>query len=589
MDGVGDRVESLQPTLEAASNSPMKRIADDDLEDFDIVDLSDAVLDLTMKEGGISKAHWKPPGANTNCQACHLKFDLIDKKHWCHRCGGLFCKSCVSYRRKLSPQATPDPIHGMYYNVCINCFKQEPEQSVGPSRNYSNHFTLLRNQHLKERDSMVRHAAAALCQACKESGMASSISKSLGIDPEWTKVNFCAKKVASSFSVCLVCQAKFGITLHRHHCRLCGRVFCDKCLFRSIEIFDDETGNVKLDILHPEYEREKSIILRGCEQCLEALEKATKLEARLQRSLSRSMSTGTEVTEATLFEAKFVQPSPAFEKVMEVHPKIVKALKLLQTTISQFQEDINSLVGKEKSGSLQGISLKLAKHEGDVKGLFSSLRTFAQILKKTKARPMNVSEKRIAENLYTQLVLSLGDNVGPFRACCSALMDFFPEGVLAQTRALVDAEGLKNTLLVVRQLGIESLLFEDLKDVSVALAGVTQQLHGKIRELMEISNSEQFVDDVMEKVDKFVHLSIKTNSFIIKYQGNPKWKELVLSVWNSTFRAIYTQLKRKTSLEVIGVIEPWINEVWKEGCDRITTLQRRDVEEEKEWEMIDSK
>eukprot|EP00056_Hartaetosiga_gracilis_P008301 m.118401 g.118401 ORF g.118401 m.118401 type:complete len:213 (-) comp12892_c2_seq7:1608-2246(-) len=169
---------------------------DDGYEDdgFEIVDASDAVLDLNTMHltkqkhaEGITKAHWKPPTAETNCETCHLKFDLIDKKHWCYRCGGLFCKKCVGYRRKLSPQAAPDPIHGMYFNVCIKCFKQAPHQSIGPTRNHTQFFQQLRNQSLLRRDEGIRNNSVALCRAYQQRGVSSTLSDTFGIDPEWTE------------------------------------------------------------------------------------------------------------------------------------------------------------------------------------------------------------------------------------------------------------------------------------------------------------------------------------------------------------------------------------------------------------------
>eukprot|EP00056_Hartaetosiga_gracilis_P008300 m.118400 g.118400 ORF g.118400 m.118400 type:complete len:278 (-) comp12892_c2_seq7:332-1165(-) len=249
------------------------------------------------------------------------------------------------------------------------------------------------------------------------------------------------------------------------------------------------------------------------------------------------MVNGSEVTDATLFEAKYIPPSPAFEKLLTLYPHIVNDLNELEKKITTFQEDINSL---EKSGILHGVSLKLAKHEGDVKGLFLSLRGYAHKLKKIKARPMNASEKRIADNLFSRLISSLSDNVGPFRACCSALTDFFPDGVLEKTRAVVDAEGVKNTLIVVRQLGIESMFFDELKDITVSLSDLTKQLHEKISELMKVSEAEQFVDDVMEKVDKFVKLSMKTSPMIIKYKGRENWKECVVCVECNVLVHIHT-------------------------------------------------
>ena len=38
---------------------------------------------------------------------------------------------------------------------------------------------------------------------------------------------------------CAQCQSKFSISVRRHHCRLCGKVFCNKCTKARIVLFDD--------------------------------------------------------------------------------------------------------------------------------------------------------------------------------------------------------------------------------------------------------------------------------------------------------------------------------------------------------------
>ncbi|XP_023635482.1 1-phosphatidylinositol-3-phosphate 5-kinase FAB1A isoform X2 [Capsella rubella] len=60
-----------------------------------------------------------------------------------------------------------------------------------------------------------------------------------------------------SCPVCYECDAQFTVFNRRHHCRLCGRVFCAKCAANSIPSPSDETKNT-----HEEPER-----IRVCNYC----------------------------------------------------------------------------------------------------------------------------------------------------------------------------------------------------------------------------------------------------------------------------------------------------------------------------------
>lgn len=37
---------------------------------------------------------------------------------------------------------------------------------------------------------------------------------------------------------CMICNAEFGILLHKHHCRCCGNLVCDTCSPSCVEIYE---------------------------------------------------------------------------------------------------------------------------------------------------------------------------------------------------------------------------------------------------------------------------------------------------------------------------------------------------------------
>lgn len=50
-----------------------------------------------------------------------------------------------------------------------------------------------------------------------------------------------------SCRVCYECDSQFTIFNRKHHCRLCGRVFCARCTANSIPALSDEPQNVRED------------------------------------------------------------------------------------------------------------------------------------------------------------------------------------------------------------------------------------------------------------------------------------------------------------------------------------------------------
>ncbi|KAK9275469.1 hypothetical protein L1049_022736 [Liquidambar formosana] len=68
-----------------------------------------------------------------------------------------------------------------------------------------------------------------------------------------------------SCRVCYECDSQFTIFNRRHHCRLCGRVFCAKCTANSIPASSDE----------PKTTREDGERIRVCNYCFKQWEQGT--------------------------------------------------------------------------------------------------------------------------------------------------------------------------------------------------------------------------------------------------------------------------------------------------------------------------
>ncbi|KIY64514.1 hypothetical protein CYLTODRAFT_445956, partial [Cylindrobasidium torrendii FP15055 ss-10] len=105
------------------------------------------------------KSLWKPDSSAVTCDNffCRLRFTLLERRHHCRKCGGVFCRSCTARTTPLLDTSSLDFVHpppnapiNSYgalvcdARVCDDCFDQvhgspsssppTPELVYGPSR-----------------------------------------------------------------------------------------------------------------------------------------------------------------------------------------------------------------------------------------------------------------------------------------------------------------------------------------------------------------------------------------------------------------------------------------------------------------------
>lgn len=83
-------------------------------------------------------------------------------------------------------------------------------------------------------------------------------------EPQWVPDKECSK--------CMQCQAKFDFITRKHHCRRCGRCFCDRCCSRKVPLrrmcFVDPVRQCSECVCTSEreedfYERQLKVLLTG--------------------------------------------------------------------------------------------------------------------------------------------------------------------------------------------------------------------------------------------------------------------------------------------------------------------------------------
>jgi len=63
---------------------------------------------------GLSEPLWIPDKECTHCRSCNDRFDFINRRHHCRRCGHCFCSRCCHYIKPLKRMYFVDPVRQCY-------------------------------------------------------------------------------------------------------------------------------------------------------------------------------------------------------------------------------------------------------------------------------------------------------------------------------------------------------------------------------------------------------------------------------------------------------------------------------------------
>jgi predicted Fe-S protein YdhL (DUF1289 family) len=159
---------------------------------------------------------------------CGKEFNpFTRRKHHCRQCGCLFCQDCLFLERRLNLKAEPDH-EGIPSRVCRGCFfdPSKPDE-LGNWISRTEKFIKKRNVVRKETD----------IDTSKVQMM--RVVKNLPGNDKWVpwesddKVRACG---CAGCSYCAIdkpngpCGRSFkGVSEGKHHCRLCGKIFCHGC------------------------------------------------------------------------------------------------------------------------------------------------------------------------------------------------------------------------------------------------------------------------------------------------------------------------------------------------------------------------
>lgn len=83
------------------------------------------VIDTHTSPFTISEPAWVPDTQCPHCNQCQGKFDFMNRRHHCRRCGKCFCDSCCSHKVRLQRMLFVDPVR--HCKSCSNISQKESD------------------------------------------------------------------------------------------------------------------------------------------------------------------------------------------------------------------------------------------------------------------------------------------------------------------------------------------------------------------------------------------------------------------------------------------------------------------------------
>ena len=185
------------------------------------------------------------------CGDCKKEFATpSETKHHCRACGGGFCDKCSS-------KTMPVPWRGwgnIPVRVCNNCYthhhgKQEKRVKTSGKSSSSDSrqkktitdskmdSTSARVKDINKTDSSEANVTARYVGEVMQSAVGlvtGAISYPKGVIVESARPVYWVSD--DKITSCYNCKSEFGANDSKHHCRACGRGFCDKCSTHQLPV-----------------------------------------------------------------------------------------------------------------------------------------------------------------------------------------------------------------------------------------------------------------------------------------------------------------------------------------------------------------
>ena len=431
----------------------------------------------------LKRSHWKSSSKADKCfdAKCSQRLSRLTKKRNCCMCGEVFCQKCTSFRRKLSPDATPDPTLGKPCHVCHTCFNTDIDD-IGNECDWT-HFFVERRRHLisslrqKEEESlsmpipslMVSHKVKRerVQQELNRLtiGFAGSNSwiKSMLSIPAWQKSPHWKEPRRSH--QCLDCHSSFKKLSKKVNCRVCGQVYCSSCTKAELIIFLPNNGcsspqwaiNGKAGTPTSPH---AIVFLPVCRMC----------ESELEEILIDEM-------ESLAGEEEEEEEEDFMDSLSQLHLVLYRFKSRIEIWLPQYQKLVDSM--DIVDGQLKPVS-DLAKSQSNLSDQFSQMAIESQKLRRLE--PLTPSQAKVLKNITIAMYNFYSENMYLFRTSKEKLSEVMPVESMELLQDAVDQISYDRVHIIVRQVTFEAVNLE----LSYKLTGQTfteQLVH--LTEIME--------------------------------------------------------------------------------------------------------
>ncbi|RIA89185.1 FYVE zinc finger-domain-containing protein [Glomus cerebriforme] len=337
----------------------------------------------------VTKTHWQPDGEHIICSdfTCDKSLNILNGKHNCRKCGKFFCDDHCRLSMKLNKQAQHDPVNGYECRVCNDCFvsREGYLDTEGVVRSYTSTFIKIRTKgieraHLEGNRLEQRLEKLAKVYATQIKQVNSTQG---GLAPPLTAKH---RRRASEQSIvkwqddasvtsCPLCRTSFGkITNRKHHCRLCGRVICEKCSSKISLNLNKDTEIADQDSIGE---------IRACKECRSAVFRRKEYNEEIAKT----------------------------PPVVMLYQKLTKIRSAIDSTLPKFQDMLIMLKSKEIINQTHADYQVAARTR---KELLDSFTQFDAISKKINSLPTySESGKRLQSNIHLAANQYLQQNMLP--------------------------------------------------------------------------------------------------------------------------------------------------------------------------------
>ena len=353
---------------------------------------------------------------------------------------------------------------------------------------------------------------------------------SLMLGEDWSSVNLLSSSQAAAVTTCPApnCGVVFGLLKRRHHCRLCGMVFCDAHVFRSIQLYIDEGGNAVVRLVAAGQQPMGAVLLRGCSACCDALERAMDLEARggkpepLPEPSRDDQALAKTCQELSAQRQQILTKLPAFRGAVMAMTDTEDAgsgggggggggpadsaaptrqgsssstsSTSSATTAAAASSSSSSTSSSSKPSSSGGVQL-VARSMADISTLLAEFNTGMQLLKRRQrqhliAHPSSLpgggrgSRQRVAESVAQSMLAFYRDHSVEFRGLTEDLEQAIPAEVLERIAKGHDVRAVTNVLVILQLCVTESMAFKGLAPIHRRLATHVCKIEDALEELV---------------------------------------------------------------------------------------------------------